>query len=62
MITLEDRARVVAVVWPTQMSIAEKMWRCALVNDIHLGLGTPTVSQKDRERVTAEIAKIEARP
>lgn len=53
---LQERAQVVALVWPDEKDVTRVLNRCALVNDVELGLPVP-ISPKEREAVEAEIKK-----
>lgn len=56
-LTGHERATIVRIVWPDQMTVYQMDQRCRDVNEIDLGRGTPTLSPKEREAIEAEIKR-----
>jgi hypothetical protein len=56
--TLEERAGIVKLLWP-DVTIVELLNRAVLVRDIELGIGTPSLSRKEREAIEAELKRRE---
>jgi hypothetical protein len=60
-LNLQERARVVAAHWPGELDVTRVLNYCALVADVDAGEPIPRMSQKEREQILAEIARIEER-
>jgi hypothetical protein len=58
-LTLQERAEVAKACWP-DTSAAYLMNKAALVADVELGIGTPTLSRKEQEQIRVEIARVAA--
>jgi hypothetical protein len=60
-LTGEQRLALVALLWPGETSIYKTDDRCRAIADLERDptRGTPTLSDKDRKRVEAEIKRTE---
>lgn len=57
-LTLQDRADIAKLIWPDTPA-AYLMNKAADVYSVEIRVGVPWMSQKDRDRVEAEIKRIE---
>jgi hypothetical protein len=59
MLTLRELSDIALLFWPgtSEPYLGNK---AALVHDVEIDAPIPTMSQKDRERIKVEIAKVEA--